>query len=73
MSSCSNLRASLANKFSSPGRWFAAHELKLLLASIVLHYEIGVLDERPVTKFISDTPLPPFGGKLKVRRRKKDE
>ncbi|KAI9655827.1 MAG: hypothetical protein M1821_005262 [Bathelium mastoideum] len=59
-------------KHACPGRWFAAHELKLLLATIVLNYDIELLDERPINKPISDMTVPPLEETLKVRRCKMD-
>ena len=54
-----------------PGRFFAAHELKLLLALVSLRYEIKPIEGgRPENTWISDLQVPPTGAKLSVRRRK---
>jgi cytochrome P450 len=52
-----------------PGRFFAAIELKLLLAYMVLNYDIELLKDRPEGKWIGLTSLPPMKATLKVRRR----
>jgi len=54
-----------------PGRFFAAHELKLLLALVSLRYEIRPIEGgRPENTWISDLQVPPTGAKLAVRRRR---
>ncbi len=52
----------------SPGRFFAAHQLKLLLAYIVLHYELQPR-EKVELKYVTDFVLPPVKEKVLVRRR----
>ncbi|KAH8589744.1 cytochrome P450 [Bisporella sp. PMI_857] len=56
-------------KHACPGRFFSAHELKLLLAYIALNYDIEPLDVRPPNEWWSDFSLPQ-NVKLRVRRRK---
>ncbi|KAK7713306.1 hypothetical protein SLS64_004556 [Diaporthe eres] len=41
-------------RHACPGRFFSAHELKLLFAHIVLHYDFKFLDERPRSIYLSD-------------------
>ena len=47
----------------SPGRWFAANEVKLILAQIVLVYDIklGGDGKRAVAPTFGSTVLPPRG------------
>ena len=57
-------------RHACPGRFFAANELKLLLAYIVLNYDIEPLTERPSGMWVVDTSLPDMKASIKVRRRK---
>ncbi|KAI7776840.1 hypothetical protein LA080_004371 [Diaporthe eres] len=41
-------------RHACPGRFFSAHELKLLFAHIVLNYDFKFLDERPRSIYLSD-------------------
>ncbi|KAK4184334.1 cytochrome P450 [Podospora australis] len=53
-----------------PGRFFAANELKLMLAHVVLHYDIeAVTDEKPGTKWYAMNRIPSFEATIRVRRR----
>jgi cytochrome P450 len=49
-----------------PGRFFAAEELKLLLAYIVLNYDIKPLERRPKALWIGDAVIPPLKTKICV-------
>ncbi|KAF2102213.1 cytochrome P450 [Rhizodiscina lignyota] len=51
-----------------PGRFFAAHQMKLLLAYIVLNYDIQ-RREKVEMKYMTDFAIPPTKEKLLVRRR----
>ena len=53
----------------SPGRFFAANQLKLLLAQIVTKYEIAPITERPANPWLNNTVGPPMWSKLRIRRR----
>lgn len=55
---------------NSPGRWFVAHQMKILLAYVVTHYDIEPLDHRPLNRVIGDSVIPPQNVSIKVRRRK---
>lgn len=55
----------------SPGRWFAARLLKLMIAYIVLHYDIKPLNHRPENISFGDASIPSFTIKIMVRRREK--
>lgn len=54
----------------SPGRWFAAHLLKMMLAYITLNYDIESLSKRPLNDIHGDFNIPPRSASIKVRRRK---
>jgi hypothetical protein len=54
---------------SSPGRFFAANQLKLLLAQIVLNYEIERIEQRPENPWLNNTIGPPMWSTIRVRRR----
>ncbi|KAL2354368.1 cytochrome P450 [Cryomyces antarcticus] len=56
-------------RHACPGRFFAAQELKLLLAFIVLHYDMEPLAVRPPNLYVSDFTAPPFKATIRVRRR----
>ena len=53
----------------SPGRWLASHLLKLMLAYVVLNYDIQPIDERPAEMMLGDFIVPSRNTMIKVRRR----
>ncbi|KAI1082512.1 cytochrome P450 [Whalleya microplaca] len=53
-----------------PGRFFAANQLKIALAHIVLLYEIEPIPRRPVNQWFFGHIGPPMSETLRVRRRK---
>ncbi|KAI7909692.1 cytochrome P450 [Pyricularia oryzae] len=55
-------------KHACPGRFFAAAELKLMAAHILLEYELEKI-ERPASKWYSIVRLPSMTYELKIRRR----
>ncbi|KAE8444351.1 hypothetical protein EG329_000661 [Mollisiaceae sp. DMI_Dod_QoI] len=57
-------------KHACPGRFFAATEMKLLLAYIILNYEVKTFDSRPPNIFIGESILPPMKATISVKRRK---
>ncbi len=57
-------------RHACPGRFFAANELKLLIAYLVLNYDIKPLAVRPDNFWLADTPLPPMRATIQVRRKK---
>lgn len=59
-------------RHACPGRFFASNELKLLLAYMVMNYEIEPLAQRPEGQWFATTILPPMTATIKVRRRKAD-
>lgn len=54
----------------SPGRFFVAHELKIILAYLLQNYEIKPLPERPKAMWFGGNIIPPVQVKIEVRRRK---
>ncbi|KAL1634590.1 hypothetical protein SLS56_002283 [Neofusicoccum ribis] len=54
-----------------PGRFFSAHELKLLFAHLLLNYDFEFLDERPESTWITDFFTYTEEIQLRVRRREK--
>lgn len=57
-------------RHACPGRFFAANELKLLLAYMVLNYDIEVQEKRPEGRWVAQVALPPMTATIRVRRRK---
>ena len=57
-------------RHACPGRFFAVHELKLLMAYIVLNYDVEFLPKRPEGIWRSNFVVPP-NVLLKVKRRVK--
>ncbi|KAK5063689.1 hypothetical protein LTR69_004395 [Exophiala sideris] len=56
-------------RHACPGRFFAANELKLLLAHMLLKYEFEMLPSRPESKWLGPTLVPPMKATIKIRRR----
>lgn len=56
-------------RHACPGRFFAANELKLLLAYMVLNYDIEVLAKRPEGRWVGQVILPDMTATIKVKRR----
>lgn len=56
---------------ASPGRWFVAHQLKLLLAYVALNYDVQPLEKRPLNRIFGDSILPSQSATISVRRRKR--
>lgn len=57
-------------RHACPGRFFAANELKLLLAYMVLNYDIEPLSEKPEGTWIATFAVPATKATIRVRRRK---
>ncbi|KAE8384257.1 cytochrome P450 [Aspergillus alliaceus] len=53
-----------------PGRFFAASELKLMLAYALMYYDLEIMDSRPRDRWIGILRIPSSNAKLRVRRRK---
>ncbi|KAK5454296.1 hypothetical protein LTS15_006296 [Exophiala xenobiotica] len=56
-------------RHACPGRFFAANELKMLLAYMVLNYDFEMQPSRPNNVWMGRTHLPPMKATIKVRRR----
>ncbi|RDX42959.1 cytochrome P450 [Lentinus brumalis] len=58
-------------KHACPGRFFAANELKAMLAWIVLNYDMKIEGdgERPANFYLGPTVLPPMEGQVMFRKR----
>ncbi|KAL6240828.1 hypothetical protein RBB50_012243 [Rhinocladiella similis] len=56
-------------RHACPGRFFAANELKLLLAYMLLNYEFEMQPTRPKNVWMGRTHLPPMKATVRVRRR----
>ncbi|CEN60225.1 hypothetical protein ASPCAL02666 [Aspergillus calidoustus] len=57
-------------RHACPGRFFAVAEIKLLLAHMLLDYEIGYSSERPQTRPVMGLNYPAAGAIVRVRRRR---
>lgn len=55
---------------SSPGRWIAANQMKLMLAYTSMNYEIQHMAHRPVNWILGDAIIPSETATMMVRRRK---
>jgi cytochrome P450 len=57
-------------RHACPGRFFAAAELKLILAHALLMYDFEILPKKPEGSWVGITRLPPLKATIKVKRRK---
>ncbi|OMP87111.1 Ent-kaurene oxidase [Diplodia seriata] len=57
-------------RHACPGRFFVAHELKMLLAYLFLNYDVKPLAERPKTRWIGMNIVPAVDARIEVRRKK---
>lgn len=58
------------SRHACPGRFFAANEIKLLLAYMSTKYEIEPLKERPKGMMLAEFIVPDMKATIRVRRRK---
>lgn len=56
-----------------PGRFFAAAELKLMLAYILLHYDFEMLSQRPADSWVGILRIPSPSAKVRVKRRRPED
>jgi cytochrome P450 len=56
-------------RHACPGRFFAAAELKLMAAYLLMNYEFELFETRPPNMWMASVMLPPTQAKLRVRRR----
>ncbi|KAL2265929.1 hypothetical protein VTJ83DRAFT_5281 [Remersonia thermophila] len=54
-----------------PGRFFASNELKLVLAHLVVNYDIEIMKSRPRNMWIGMSRVPPLKATIRVKRRVK--
>ncbi|KAH6847007.1 cytochrome P450 [Chaetomium sp. MPI-CAGE-AT-0009] len=54
-----------------PGRFFAANELKLMLAHLVLSYDIDIGGERPRNSWFGLNRVPPLQATIRIKKRVK--
>lgn len=54
---------------SSPGRFFAANNIKMILAHLLLNYDVQPFDTRPPNISIGDISVVPVNANMTVRRR----
>ncbi|KAK4219876.1 Ent-kaurene oxidase [Rhypophila decipiens] len=57
-------------RHACPGRFFVAHELKMILAYLTQNYEIKHIAERPQPMWIGQTIVPPLDVRIEIKRRK---
>ncbi|KAI5459413.1 cytochrome P450 [Mariannaea sp. PMI_226] len=57
-------------RHACPGRFFVAHELKLIMAAILLNYDLKMIDHRPQPQWFGGTIIPPLDACVEIRRRK---
>lgn len=57
-------------RHACPGRLLAVTEMKLLLAYVIMNYDIKPLPKRPDNSFVGGTIIPPMKATISVRRRK---
>lgn len=57
-------------RHACPGRFFAANMLKVMLAYMLLNYDLEALPERPVNPTYSVSLVPPLKARLRFKRRK---
>ena len=56
-------------RHACPGRFFVALEMKMLLAYMVMNYEIEPLTTRPPNTWLGQTLMPPAKATIRIRRR----
>ncbi|PNS17352.1 Cytochrome P450 3A4 [Sphaceloma murrayae] len=57
-------------RHACPGRFFVAHELKILISYLVRNYDIKPLEKRPEIKWFGMNVIPAADTKIEVRRKK---
>ena len=66
---CFSIARILTLSYSSPGRFFAAQQLKLVLAHIAQNYEIEPIAKRPANHWFVGSSGPPLDATIRIRRR----
>ncbi|TFB02692.1 Cytochrome P450 monooxygenase paxP [Trichoderma ghanense] len=57
-------------RHACPGRFFVAHELKLIMAHILLNYDIKLVGKVPEKVWLGGTIMPHLKAEIQVRRKK---
>lgn len=57
-------------RHACPGRFFATHVLKVMLAYIVMNYDFELLEKRPENRWIGPTIVPDMRKTIRVKRRR---
>ncbi|KAL6853207.1 cytochrome P450 [Trichoderma novae-zelandiae] len=57
-------------RHACPGRFFVAHELKLIMAHMLLNYDIELVGKVPEKQWIGSTIFPHLKAEIRVRRKK---
>ncbi|PHH89526.1 hypothetical protein CDD83_5833 [Cordyceps sp. RAO-2017] len=55
----------------SPGRFFVAHELKLIMAHLLLNYDLKSIPERPQPRWLGPVIIPPLDACIQIRRKRR--
>ncbi|KAJ5462575.1 cytochrome P450 [Penicillium sp. IBT 31633x] len=53
-----------------PGRFFAASELKMMLAYVLMYYDLEMMESRPSERWLGILRIPAPDAKIRIRRRK---
>ncbi|MCJ1363763.1 hypothetical protein MMC16_002872 [Acarospora aff. strigata] len=56
-------------RHACPGRFFAAHQLELLLADVLLNYDIKHITQRPPNEYHDKLAMPSMKATIQMRRR----
>ncbi|KAK7408410.1 hypothetical protein QQX98_009395 [Neonectria punicea] len=56
-------------RHACPGRFFVAHELKLIMAAILLKYDLKMIPQRPQPQWFGATIIPPLDACVEIRRK----
>lgn len=59
-------------RHACPGRFFATQELKLMLAYLVMNYDVETLPERPQNSVMNGMSLPPPNALLGIKKRQQE-
>ncbi|KUI67166.1 Ent-kaurene oxidase [Cytospora mali] len=57
-------------RHACPGRFFVAHELKMLISYLLLNYDIKAQEKRPDPKWIGKAMVPPTDAIMELRRKR---